>query len=147
MAPDLIATASVDIDALADDVWFAMTDPAAIARWMDGSRVVTDWRPGSPITWSGEHDGRRFEDHGEVLEAAPGTLLKFRQVTPGRDGAPDRAHVVSVRLAGIDENRTRVTLAQDGVADEAGRRQSERHWEAMLGRLKVLVEQKRPSPL
>jgi uncharacterized protein YndB with AHSA1/START domain len=147
MDDELTAHVSVDIDALADDVWFALTDPAAIARWMSGSRVVTDWRPGSPITWSGRFEGRDYEDRGEVLDASPGTLLRFRHVTPARDDAPERSHVVAIRLEGVDENRTRVVLAQDGNSDVDARRHAERNWTAMLDRLKVLVEQKAPSPL
>jgi len=147
MDDDLTAHASVDIDALVDDVWFALTDPAAIARWMAGSHVVTDWRPGSPITWSGEFEGVAYEDRGEVLDAAPGTLLRYRHVTPARDDRPERGHVVTVRLEGVDENRTRVSLAQDGNPDVDARRHAERVWTSMLDRLKVLVEQKAPSPL
>lgn len=147
MEEDLTAHASADIDALTDDVWFALTDPAAIARWMMGSQVVTDWRAGSPITWSGEFHGRRYEDRGEVLDVAPGSLLRYRHTSPAHDDAPERSHVVTVRLEGVDENRTRVTLAQDGNPDVEARRHAERNWTAMLDRLKVLVEQRAPSPL
>ena len=147
MDDEFTAHASIDIDALPDDVWFALTDPAAIACWMAGSRVATDWRAGSPITWSGEFEGHAYEDRGQVLDVAPGTLLRYRHTTPGHDDVPDRDHVVAVRLEGVDENRTRLTLAQDGNPDLDARRGSERHWTSMLDRLKALVEQKPPSPL
>ena len=50
-----------------------MTDPEQIERYMFGSKVETDWKPGSRIVWKGEYDGKQYEDHGEILEADPGT--------------------------------------------------------------------------
>ena len=70
-----LATAEVDVSAPADRVWQAMTDPRLIAEYMFGSRVETDWQVGSPITWSGEFEGRPFEDHGTVVAVQPGQLL------------------------------------------------------------------------
>ena len=64
-----VAHARVDVDAPPERVWEALTDPEEIAQYMMGSRVETDWRPGSPITWSGEYDGRPYQDKGEVFEA------------------------------------------------------------------------------
>jgi uncharacterized protein YndB with AHSA1/START domain len=147
MHDELVAEAWIDIDALADDVWFALTDPAAISRYMFGARVDSDWRVGSPIVWTGEMDGRPFEDRGRVLEAAPGRLLRYTHV-PGdaRPDDPDACHVVTVSLAG-DEGRTHVTLTQEGVGDEEERRHSEQTWSRVLEGLKDLVEQRRPSPL
>ena len=142
-----VATAEVDIDALPDDVWFALTDPAAIRRYMFGALVESDWRVGSPIRWSGEYEGQPFEDHGVVLEAAPGRLLHYTHVTPARDGRPENTHEVRISLSGTDDVGTRVTLAQDGNASEDERRHAARNWKKMLDGLKLLVEQKRPSPL
>ncbi len=142
-----IATAEVDIDALPDDVWFALTDPAAIRRYMFGTTVASDWRVGSPITWTGEYEGRPYEDHGEVLEASPGRLLRYTHVSPARDGRPDNVHEVCIALEGVDEVGTRVTLSQDGNDGEDACRHAARQWTKMLDGLKLLVEQKRRSPL
>ena len=142
-----IATAEVDIDALPDDVWFALTDAAAMRRYMFGAVVESDWRAGSPIRWSGEYEGRPFEDHGEVLEASPGRLLRYTHVTPARDGRPESAHEVRIALEGVDDVGTHVTLAQDGNGSEDACRHAARKWKKRLDGLKLLVEQKRPSPL
>ena len=146
MDDHLLATATIDIDALADDVWFALTDPAATARYLFGTRVDTDWRVGSPITWSGVIDGERYEDHGEVLEAAPGRLLRYVHVSSARGDTPEAAHEVTIALQGVDGNLTRVTLTQDGNRSLDARRHSARTWNTVLQGLKLLVEQRRPSP-
>jgi hypothetical protein len=43
---------------------------------MFGSEVTTDWKPGSPITWKGEFEGRAYEDKGEVIAVEPGRRLR-----------------------------------------------------------------------
>ena len=60
MPTNLIATASVSIDAAPDRVWTALTDPDAIRRYMFGSEVTSDWQVGSAITSAGEYEGRQI---------------------------------------------------------------------------------------
>ena len=82
-----------------------------------------------------------------MLEASPGRLLRYTHVTPARDGRADGVHEVRITLEGVDEVGTRVTLAQDGLDGEDACRHAARNWKKMLDGLKLLVEQKRPSPL
>jgi len=63
-----VATADAEIDAPCSRVWRALTDPDEIQKYMFGSRVETNWKPGSPITWKGEYEGTRYEDKGQILE-------------------------------------------------------------------------------
>ncbi|KFN49666.1 SRPBCC family protein [Arenimonas composti] len=135
-----VADATIWIDAQPDDVWIALTDPARIRRYLFGADVRSDWRTGSPIRWSGEYAGRRFEDHGEVIEAAPGVLLEYRHVSgTAKDGGDDLGHIVRIDLAGEDGG-TRVTLRQDGAADVAAREHAEANWRQVLAGLKDVVE-------
>ena len=76
------ATADVVVAASPERVWRALTDPGQIAEYMMGSRVDTDWQPGSPITWSGEWQGKAYQDKGEVLELEPGTRLVVTHYSP-----------------------------------------------------------------
>ena len=62
-----VATAQCEIDAPPEKVWRALTDPELIKKYMFGSEVKTDWKPGSPITWTGEFEGRAYEDKGEII--------------------------------------------------------------------------------
>ena len=42
---------------------------------MFGAELETDWAEGSPITWSGEWEGKPYQDKGKVLEVDPGRRL------------------------------------------------------------------------
>ena len=66
-----VAVAEVQIDATPARVWRALTDPAEIEQYMFGSKVETDWEPGSRIVWKGEYEGKSYEDHGEILRSNP----------------------------------------------------------------------------
>jgi uncharacterized protein YndB with AHSA1/START domain len=63
-----VTTAEAEIHAPRSKVWRALTDPDQIQKHMFGSKVETDWKPGSEITWKGEYEGKKYEDKGEILE-------------------------------------------------------------------------------
>lgn len=50
MNNNLIARASITINAPAEKVWSALVNPEAIKQFMFGTNVATDWRAGSTIT-------------------------------------------------------------------------------------------------
>ena len=136
-----IATAETEIDAPTSRVWRALTDPDEIAKYMFGSRVDTDWQPGSPITWKGEYEGKPFEDKGEILEAVPDRRLKMTHYSPlsGDEDVPENYHTLTYQLEGGD-GRTRVSLSQDNNSSAEAAEHSRANWEKMLAGLKATVE-------
>ena len=77
-----IATAETDIAATPERVWAALTEPEQISQYMYGSRVETTWQVGSPITWSGEMEGRPYQDKGEVLTYDEPNVLSVTHYSP-----------------------------------------------------------------
>ena len=143
MNQNLIAQSSIVIDAPADAVWKALVSPEAIKQYMFGTTVESDWKPGSPITWKGEWEGRRYQDKGVIVHIEPGRRLEYTHFSPG-SGLPDRPenyHTVTIELS-PDGPHTRVSLLQDHNATEVAREHSERNWEIMLKGLKQYVESK-----
>ena len=142
MDKDLVAKASTTINATAQDVWSALTDPEAIESYMFGAKVDSEWREGSPITWKGEYQGKPYEDKGEILELRPARRLSYSHYSPmaGKPDRPENYHKVTIDLAASDKG-TRVSLTQDKNADEKALAHSERNWEAMLEGLKKYVEE------
>lgn len=142
MDKDLVAKASTTIHASNDAVWHALTDPGAIEQYMFGTKVDSEWREGSPITWKGEFKGKPYEDRGEILEVRRGKRLAYSHFSPmmGKPDRPENYHKVTIDLAGSGDE-TRVSLTQDNNADEKALAHSEKNWEAMLAGLKKYVEE------
>ena len=138
---DHVAHAGVEISASPQQVWDALTDPEAIARFMFGARVDTDWEPGSPITWTGEYDGKQFQDKDEILETVPAERLRVTHFSPltGQDDVPENYHTLDYRLTDVGES-TRVTLDQSGNDSEEQAAQFSSNWQMMLNQLKDYVE-------
>jgi uncharacterized protein YndB with AHSA1/START domain len=137
----ITATAETDVRATPEQVWTALTDPDQIEKYMFGSRVTTDWRVGSPITWAGEYEGKKYEDKGEVLDVQPGRRLSVTHYSPlgGRPDVPENYHTLIYLLATKGDG-THVTLSQDnnGTPEEA--KHSTENWSAMLRGLKDHLE-------
>ncbi len=137
----LIAKANTSISAPPDRVWDALVNPQMIKQYMFGTNVVSDWKVGSPITWKGEWEGKKYEDKGKILELAPGKRLRYSHFSPltGQPDRPENYHTVTIDLSG-DGSQTSVTLSQDNNPTEEARRHSEKNWSMMLAGLKKVLE-------
>src|SRR6202035_2615617 len=111
---DLIATVETDIDAPAGKVWKALTEPDLIAQYMMGTKVTTDWKEGSSITYEGEWKGTQYRDKGTVLEVVPNKMLKTTHYSPlgGKPDVPENYNTVTYELADAD-GRTTLTVIQE----------------------------------
>ena len=138
---DHVATAESEIDAPPSQVWAALTDPEQIKKYMFGSQVETDWRPGSPIVWKGEYEGKQYEDKGEILEFEPERRLKMTHFSPlsGQEDVPENYHTLVYELE-EDGAKTRVSLSQDKNPTEEAAEHSRANWQQMLTGLKRIVE-------
>jgi uncharacterized protein YndB with AHSA1/START domain len=136
-----VATAEAEIRAPRSEVWRALTDPDQIQKYMFGSRVETDWKPGSPITWKGEYEGKKYEDKGEILEVVEERRLKVTHFSPlsGEEDAPENYHTLVYELEEND-GQTHVSLSQDNNRSEEAADHSRANWEKMLSGLKEVVE-------
>ena len=142
MDKNLIALASIKINAPASKVWQTLTDPKAIQQYMFGTKVVTTWQEGAPIVWKGEWQGRQYEDKGIILQFNPEEKLQYSHFSPlsGAEDVPENYHIVTVELL-PEGGQTRVTLAQDNNSTEEEREHSKQNWNMMLGDLKKFLEQ------
>jgi uncharacterized protein YndB with AHSA1/START domain len=138
---DLVARAEITIEAPAEKVWRALTEPDSIAQFMFGTKVTTDWQPGSSITYDGEWKGKTYRDKGTVLEVAPNRLLKTTHFSPlsGREDIPENYNVVTYELTPQDGG-TAVKVVQENNPDQNMVDESEKTWAMMLGKLKSVVE-------
>ena len=109
--------------------------------------MTSDWVVGSPIAWTGEWQGRAYEDKGIILADRPGASARVQPFQPacwsGRSAGElphrDRAFVRRRSAA------TRVSLRQDNNLTEEACERAERNWSMMLAGLKHFVEHNRPT--
>lgn len=136
-----VARAETEIEAPASRVWEALTDPEQIEQFMFGSRVTTDWKPGSSIVWKGEYEGKPYEDKGEILEFEPERRLRMTHFSPmsGDEDVPENYHTLTYELDARNVS-TRVSLTQDGNDTPEAAEHSQANWEKMLSSLKATVE-------
>ena len=141
MELNLVATATVTIKATATKIWHALLDPETIKRYMFGTLVTSHWQVGSPITWEGEFNGKKYKDHGVILDLQREKRLRYSHFSPlsGKKDLPENYHTVTIDLATQGES-TVLSLTQDGNPSEAGRNESEKNWQAMLDGLKMMLE-------
>jgi uncharacterized protein YndB with AHSA1/START domain len=136
-----IARASVFVDAPIAKVWNALTKPEVIEQYMFGTKVISDWKEGSQITWTGEWQGRKYQDRGVILKLKPERLIQYSHFSAlsGLPDAPENYHTVTIELSNL-RTQTLVSLSQDNNPTEEAREHSEKMWKAMLATLKKTLE-------
>lgn len=139
---NLIAKAQATINAPVDKVWDALIDPAMIKKYMFGTTVKSDWKEGSKITWSGEWEGKNYEDKGEILTFQPMKKLAYSHYSPltGQEDIPENYHNVTIELEDKGD-QTNITLTQDNNTSEQEKEHSEKNWNMMLEGMKKLLEE------
>ena len=135
------ARATTHVDATPDQVWAGLTDPYVVKQYMFGATVETDWKVGSPITWSGEWDGKPFVDKGEIVALDEPYRFEVTHFSPltGEEDTPDNYHRIVYALTPSGEG-TDVVLTQDGCRDQKQADQFSENWQQSLDALKRAVE-------
>ena len=137
----LTATKSIVINATAQRVWEALTDPVQVKQYMWGSEVVSTWKQGSPLVYRGVWEGKPFEDKGTILEIDPPRLLRTNYFSPlsGKPDVPENYAEVTYALS-PQAGGTKLTVTQSNIPNEAGKTQSEGNWGTVLDAVKKLIE-------
>lgn len=141
MTDTFTATATARINAPASRVWEALTNPELIKQYLFGTQVTTDWQEGSPITYTGEWEGKAYEDKGKILQVTAGKVLvsTFWSSLSGLPDTPENYKTVRYELA-PDGAGTRLTITQDNNASREEAAHSEQNWKTVLDGLKKVVE-------
>jgi len=138
---NLVARASITINAPRAAVWHALVTPSAIKQYMFGADVESDWIVGDPITWKGEWQGQKYEDKGVLLRVDPQRDLRYSHYSPlsGLPDSEENYHIVDIQLAGTG-GPVKVILTQDKNPTEEAVEHAQKNWKTMLKGLKKHVE-------
>lgn len=138
---NLTATQSIRIETSASKVWEALTDPDLISKYFFGTRVTTDWKQGSPITYTGTWEGKAYEDKGVITKIVPGKTLEstYWSSMSGTEDSPEHYALITYELT--EENGgTTLLVTQDHCGSEESRVHSEKNWGLILDGVKQLLE-------
>jgi len=143
MADTFAGHASVTINAPRAKVWDAFVTPETIMQYMPVTSVVSEWKEGSPIVWTSEFQGKRFEVRGTILRFQPGRLLEYDHSLPifrpsgVAQAREDRR--VTIELEDLDA-QTHVAVTEQGNKNKREFEHSEGSWRMVLYGLKALLE-------
>lgn len=141
MKSNITGHASTSIHAPSSKVWEALTKPEIIKQYFFGTNAKSDWKPGSPVTFSGEWQGKSYHDKGTVLQNEPEKLLQYTYWSSmsGIEDKPENYVVVSFQLK-QEDNGTTLSVIQENIPDEKTKIHSEENWRVVLNNLKDLLE-------
>lgn len=132
---------SITVNAPVDKVWNALTDPKAIKQYMFGADIETDWKPGSTIRYTGEYNGKPYEEKGEILQFEPNKVLRTTNFSSmsGKEDQPENYDTVTYRVHDLGD-KTRVTISQEPVKNQKALEGSKANWKMVLKSLKKVAE-------
>lgn len=148
MKSDIKAHVKVRIDAPVTKVWGALTQPEIVKQYFFGTDMHTDWKEGGAIRFTGEHEGRQYEDKGTILTVVPNQLIRFTYWSSlsGIEDKPENYVNVTYELEGDGESTT-LEVTQENIPDEKTKKHSEEQWKKVLNSLKDLLEKDKPVPV
>jgi uncharacterized protein YndB with AHSA1/START domain len=141
MKNSLVAIVRININAPIAKVWEALTKPEIIQKYFFGTHTRTDWKPGSPIFFEGEWQGKQYQDKGTILDIEENKLIQYNYWSSmsGIEDKPENYVTITYSLSGSDNNVT-LSLKQENIADEKMKAHSEENWKKVLEGLKQVVE-------
>lgn len=136
------ARKSTVINASAEQIWRALTDPETVKKIMWGTEITSDWKVGSPITYKGIWEGRTFEDTGIILEIVPNQILKTTYRSTSYFVISDHAGPATITYHITPEScgQTKISITQDQIISRITAEYSEDSWGVALGTMKKLLE-------
>jgi uncharacterized protein YndB with AHSA1/START domain len=142
MKSDITAEVKININAPVSKVWEALTNPEIIKKYLFGTETITDWKPGSPIIFKGQWEGKQYKDKGTILEIEKNKLIKYSYWSSmsGTEDEPDNYVDITYEISG-EENDVTLSIMQENIATEKSKEHSEENWKRVLNDLKDVVEE------
>ncbi len=142
MNSNLVAEASIEINANPSTVWDALTNPEKIKVYLFGTETKTDWKVGSPIAFEGNYEGHVYQDKGNVLEVKKKELLRYNYWSSmsGTEDKIENYFIVSYIIEPVSEGAVKFTWHQSGFPNEERRAHTEQGLQSMLEQIKNIAE-------
>ncbi|MCB9109035.1 MAG: SRPBCC domain-containing protein [Anaerolineales bacterium] len=141
MDRDFISKNSIVIKAPMAKVWESLVNPEIAKTYFWGAEVTTDWQVGSPIIFSGEFNGNKYEEKGTILQFKPEKLLQYTHWSnlEGIPDVPENYRQWSFELLAEGPDVT-LSITEDNIPTEQQRKRSDEFWNEVLNTIKQLLE-------
>ena len=138
---NLIQKTKITFKAPMNEVWAGLTEPSIVKQYFFGTNLKSDFKPGSPITFSGEWDGKTYVDKGTILEIDAPLLLKYSYWSSmsGTEDISENYNNITYELNEIDSITTLI-ITQEGVKNKEAAEHSEQMWTSVFDGLKKILE-------
>lgn len=138
------AKQSITIAAPRSKVWEALTKPELVKKYFFGTTVESTWKNGDPIRFTGEWEGKKYEDKGKILDIEKDKLLKYSYFSSwsGKPDVPENYHNVTYTLNDIPGG-TEFVVEQEGLETEDAAEHTEKNWASIMEDLRKLLEEKK----
>jgi uncharacterized protein YndB with AHSA1/START domain len=132
----------ITINAPKSKVWEALINPELVKKYFFGTNVESSWKKGEPIRFTGEWEGKKYEDKGTILEIEKEKLLKYSYWSSfsGKPDVPENYHNVTYRLRDVGGN-TEYSVEQEGIETEAAAEHSEKNWGSVMEAMRKMLEE------
>lgn len=132
---------SISINAPKSKVWGALTDPEQIKKYFFGTETVSDWKVGSPITFSGVWEDKPYMDKGTILQIEKEKILKYNYWS-SFSGTEDKPENYAIIIYSLEEKHgeTVFSITQDSIKTIEARDHSEQNWKFIMNSLKEFLE-------
>ncbi len=150
MSEPLIVKSEITINAPAAKVWDALINPEQTKKYMFGCEALSDWKPGSPLLWQMDYEGKPFVAvKGNIVKIEPGELLVYTVIDPNSGMSDIPENYLDVEYALTEQNgKTIFTVTQSGFENAADgeKRYKDTYnngegWNPILVQIKALVEE------
>ena len=138
---DLTLKNEILISAPKSKIWDALTNPEQIKKYLFGTKTECDWKKGSRLTFSGEYEGQKYEDHGTILEIEKEKFIQY-DYWSSFSGVPDVAENYSTITYELKprDNAILLSLTQQGFVSQQSYEHSEKNWSIVLEEIKKIAE-------
>jgi uncharacterized protein YndB with AHSA1/START domain len=142
MKKNLYCEKSIAVQATAGAIWDVLTNAEKIPLCMFGSQVNTDWKPGSPITFSRNSNGVLYVDKGKIIEYKNGKVLSFSYWSSqeGYGDIPENYSVITYTIQKEMDKTCELTYRRDKIPLELERTNQEKYLPMLMEGIKNLAE-------
>jgi uncharacterized protein YndB with AHSA1/START domain len=149
METELIVKNTITINAPAAKVWDALINPEQTKKYMFGCETVSDWKPGSPLLWKGNYEGKEMIFvKGIIVDIQPEKFLAYTTIDPNNQTIEDiPENYLTVTYSLKEENGQTILTATQGDYTKVGDGEKRYKdtvdgggWQPILEQIKKMLE-------